>query len=96
MDLLKKSKNVFLIIGVVLVGYLLYVYVFKPAEPLITATTTPSAQLVGQELINELNRLQSLSKISGDIFTNPAFSNLQDISVQVEPKPVGKRNPFTP
>ncbi|MSR71586.1 MAG: hypothetical protein EXS50_02905 [Candidatus Taylorbacteria bacterium] len=96
MDLLKKSKNIFIIIAILVVGYLLYTYVFKEEEPLTTTSTSSTAQIFGQDLVSELNHLNSLSKIDTSIFTDPAFTNLQDISVEVEPRQVGKQNPFSP
>lgn len=96
MNLSKKSKNIFILIAILVVGYLLYNYVFKPDEPLTTTSTSSSAQIFGQDLINELNHLKSLNEIDTSIFTNPSFTNLKDISVEVEPRQIGKQNPFLP
>ncbi len=96
MDLLKKSKNIFIIIAILVVGYLLYTNVFKEEEPLTTTSASTTAQIFGQDLVSELNHLTSLSKIDESIFTNPAFTSLKDISVEVEPRQIGKQNPFLP
>lgn len=97
METLKNNKNILIILAVVVIGLLLYFYVFKKPEPLIVEESTSSAQLIGQELVSEINRLTSLQKISESytsLINSPAFISLVDVEVQVQPKPIGRSNPF--
>ncbi len=99
METLKKNKNILIVVALVAVCFLLYVYVFKKEEPLTTTESSSSAQLIGQELVSEINRLKSLKKLNDsyvELFNNPAFISLRDIEVSVQSKPIGRQNPFLP
>lgn len=97
METLKKNKNILIILALCVVGFLLYTYVFKADEPLTTVDSSSSASLIGQELVGEINRLNSLKKVSASytaLFSDPAFMSLNDIQVNVQSRPVGRQNPF--
>ncbi len=97
METLKKNKNAIIVLVLIVVGFLLYFYVFKKDEPLTSADSSSSAQLIGQELVSEINRLNSLKKVGASysaLFSDPVFRSLNDIQVSVQPKPVGRSNPF--
>lgn len=97
MEIIKKNKNILIILALVAVGFLLYFYVFKQPEPLTTAESSSSAKLIGQELVSEINRLSSLQKINESyaaLLSNPAFLSLVDIQIDVQSKPIGRQNPF--
>ncbi len=97
MEIIKKNKNIILIVAVVIIGFLAYKYVFKKDEPLTTTESSSSAQILGQDLINELNRLKalrSLSITSTALFNDPVFMSLKDVEVPIQSKPIGRQNPF--
>lgn len=59
--------------------------------------TTKNVQgvAVDKELVGTLLQLRSIS-LSGTIFSDPAFQQLQDFGTQIIPEPVGRPNPFAP
>jgi hypothetical protein len=52
--------------------------------------------LIGQELLEELDRLKSLNKINTDFFSDPVFGSLIDTKVKPVSQPIGRNNLFTP
>ncbi len=94
MESLKNNKNTLLVLALIAIGVLLYFFVFKGEEPLTTTEDSSSAQVLGQDLLSELSRLKALKKINTDLFKDPVFTNLADIQVGVQSKPVGRQNPF--
>ena len=96
MELLKKNKNSIIVLAVLVVGFLLYQFVFKAEEPLVTSDVSSTSEILGQDLVNELQRLRGLRNINTAFFAEPAFTGLYDIEVPITPKPAGRQNPFLP
>lgn len=108
---MKKSlRNLLIFLGIAVLLFAVYFIFFgnktaKPAQtgPLVsttrTSTTTPIAAsqgTAGAQLLALLGRVTTLT-LNDDIFANPAFTMLQDISIVLPPvESRGRRNPFAP
>lgn len=88
------NKNILLLLTLVVLAVAGYFIFFRgEEEPL---TSTESIPTVGGELVVELNRLKALRNIDGDLFKDPSFKTLVDITQPVTPQPLGRSNPFLP
>lgn len=60
-------------------------------------TTQGSSAVTSNErdIVDTLLQLRAVS-LSGTIFSDPTFANLQDFGTQIIPEPVGRPNPFAP
>ncbi len=96
LETLKKNKISILVIVVLFVGFFGYKMLFPSKGPLVSTDTSTAPEVLGQDLVNELNRLRSLSQINSAIFVDPVFVNLRDIQVPVQPQQIGRQNPFLP
>jgi hypothetical protein len=97
METLKKNKNSIILLVILIAGFVYYKYFFKADEPLITAENSSSVQIIGQELISEINRLNALKRVGDSyktLLTDQSFLSLNDIQVNVQSKPIGRSNPF--
>ena len=99
MDKLKEQLNKNKIAIIILIILIILFWWFKRSgndvEPLITALQTdPGSQVMGKELLEELQRLKALNQLNVNFFENRTFNNLEDISVVVSPQPIGRDNPF--
>lgn len=94
----KINKNLLLVLVLLVVavaGFFIFQFVGGDPEPL-TSSQPGFSSPIGQELIIELNRLTALKNVKSDLFKNPAFASLRDLTQQVAPQPVGRGNPFAP
>jgi len=93
---LKKNKVSIIILIVLIIVFWWFKSSGTKVEPLITALQNdPSKQVLGGELLVELQRLKSLSQLNVNFFDeNQTFNSLKDISVAVSPRPIGRDNPF--
>jgi len=110
---MKKSlRNLLIFLGIV-VGLAIVYFVFfsngTSSTPATTSTlsstarssaTTPlnasATTTTGSTLLALLGRVSNLT-LNNDIFANPSFRSLQDISLTLPPVEVrGRRNPFAP
>lgn len=69
-----------------------------PPAPILTTDTTtgsPTSDSADQQLVATLLALHTVT-LTGAIFTDPAFTKLQDFSTTIVPEPVGRDNPFAP
>lgn len=64
-------------------------------QVLTTASTDGVADSLDQGLVNTLLTLRAIT-LSGSIFSEPVFQELQDFSTEIVPEPVGRPNPFAP
>ena len=94
MESLKQNKKSLIWLAIALAVGLAYFYFNQAEEPLVVSDQSTEAELVGQDLIAELTRLETLASLNTGLFTEPFFTSLRDISVPVEPVPVGRNNPF--
>jgi hypothetical protein len=96
LDQIKQNKNMLMLLAVVIVIALLYFFVFKKEDPLVETSSSSQADIVGQDVINELTRLKTLVSMNTQLFSNPIFTSLKDTSVTVVPVSTGRKNPFLP
>lgn len=96
MESLKKNKILLIALVIVVAAALFYFFVLREEEPLIVSDISSPSDILGQDLVNELNRLKSLRNINTSLFASPLFVGLQDDTVPVQPKPIGRSNPFLP
>lgn len=93
MNFLLKHKIVILLIGVGVAGVAWFAMTSSGPAPLL------STEVIGggpdQELVETLLALRSV-KLDGTIFSEPAFTLLQDYSQPIIQEPVGRDNPFAP
>ncbi len=100
MDLAKKLReNKNTIILVVIIGgiFLGFWSLSRGKEPLLSVIVrTPNQEIIGRELVVELERLRTLSRINTSLFNDPVFGRLQDTEVRPAVQSIGRRNPFVP
>lgn len=95
----KENKTIIIILVLIVLLFVFYKFFGKEIEPLISitkSTHTEGEKIVGQELLDELERLRTLNRINMNFFNDPVFRSLKDISVDVAPQPIGRSNPFIP
>jgi hypothetical protein len=91
------SKIFILIVGSVLVAggaWYLFLRDATPA-PLLQTEDLMTATGTDREVVETLLQLRAIT-LSGTIFSDPAFTALQDRGTQIVPEPVGRSNPFLP
>ena len=93
MNFLLRHKIVILLVGIGVAGIAWFAMTSSGPTPLLTT------EIVGggpdQELVETLLALRSV-KLDGTIFSEPAFTQLQDYSQPIIQEPVGRENPFAP
>lgn len=89
------------VLGVIGAGYWFFVRKEAPAPEagVIVGALSNAASVAeaGAEITSTLKELEGLKRAvasSTAFFSEPAFRNLNDISVAVSPEPVGRDNPF--
>jgi hypothetical protein len=98
-DLL-KYKKIIVVIVLVVVGFVVYSYLFKndKQDQLIlnsAGVVNANQTYAGREIVVLLSDLRSI-KLNDDIFSNPAFKKLIDFSLPISSEPKGRNNPFAP
>ena len=97
----ESSNTKKIISGIVLlavVAYAVYFFFFRNSAPevILDEFGNPvAAQVVGQDLIDTLVDLQSVT-LSDKVFSTPAFMSLIDFAVELTPETPGRSNPFSP
>lgn len=94
MKIPKLSKNVVLLIALVIVAIVGFFLFSGDSEPSVVSVQAGGAGGIGQELVIELNRLKALQNIDTGIFKDPAYVSLQDFTQSVVVQPLGRVNPF--
>lgn len=94
----KFSKLIFAGVGLVvlMIAYnILYLQPKKEAEADFIRSENQSitSSELGREIISTLNRLKTIN-IDPEFFQDDRFRRLIDFSVEIQPQPVGKENPF--
>lgn len=109
---MKKSlRNVLIFVGIAVALGVVYFIFFQGgnntpqststlSSSARTSTTTPlnasASTTAGSTLLTLLGRVSNLT-LNDDIFSNPSFQTLQDISITIPAVEVrGRRNPFAP
>jgi hypothetical protein len=93
MDFLTRHKIIILLIGIGVAGVAWFGMTSSGPTPLLTTESLGSGP--DQELVETLLALRSV-KLDGTIFSEPAFTQLQDYSQPIIQEPVGRENPFAP
>jgi len=93
---LKESKVTVVVVAVVSVIIVAYWFINRGEDLLLSVGTssTGGSQVVGSELIVELERLKKLSQVNLNFLNDPTFRSLEDTKVRVTPLPIGRTNPF--
>lgn len=97
----ESSNTKKIVSGVVLLAvlaYAVYFFFFRNSTPEIVLDefgNPVAAQVVGQDLIDTLVELQSVT-LDDNVFTTAAFRSLTDFSVVLTPETPGRTNPFSP
>ena len=98
MEIFKKHKKLFIILIVVIIGFIVYSFFFTGSSdddaPLVSESAAAS-DASGGELLVLLNTLKGIDLDTG-IFEDTTFRSLIDFSVEINPEPVGRDNPFAP
>ena len=96
-----KYRNMFLIVGAVVIAFFVYSYFFTgssaPSGPLTVSNTNESsvASAKGQELVSLLARLKVIN-LDPSLLDDPILRSLSDFEVTLQPLPKGRKNPFLP
>lgn len=93
MSFLLRHKIIILLVGIGIAGIAWFGMTSSGPTPLLTTETTGHGP--GQELVETLLALRSV-KLDGTIFSEPAFTQLQDYSQPIIQEPIGRENPFAP
>lgn len=100
MNFISKYKKIILATIVIMVLFFAYNFFFggkQEGDELISGTINQrtAADVVGAEIIQALNQIESL-KLDRTIFEDPVYRSLIDRSEPIPSEPVGKTNPFDP
>ncbi len=102
---IKKLVIMFVIAGLIIVGYILYsgsnstetinqfVDTSSSVVPVDTETSGELAQ--GAEIVKLISLLKGIT-FDASLFSNQEFRSLDDYSVQLPPVVSGRQNPFAP
>lgn len=80
----------------VLAGVFFFWFSGRPSDEAPTITAIPASSLdvtLGRGLLVTLAKLKSTA-LDTSIFDDPVFASLKDFGIEIEPQPVGRRNPF--
>jgi hypothetical protein len=92
----KKNISVLSIITIISIfGYFFYFNeVTKVNSQELLVPQSGVNKIVGNDLISLLLELKVIT-LDSDIFENKIFLNLKDFSFEIQPRPVGRPNPFS-
>jgi hypothetical protein len=92
----QKRKSLLSIVCLVFVCFFAYQYWVKAetTDSQLVSTNNTSSGGVGDETLQILSELRTLI-LDEDIFTDEAFKNLKDFSMEIQEQPIGRNNPFS-
>jgi len=93
-----KYKKVIIVTLIAVLGFIGYSIFLKPApqaESLLKNSDSREVNVLGQEIIRSLSRIQSL-RLDQSLFSDPIYLRLVDDSVEIPEPAVGRLNPFEP
>lgn len=92
-----NKKYIFFCLSLIFVCFFAYQYWTKAdtSSQLISSGVGSTAGSIGSETLQILSELRTL-KLDEDIFSDKAFRSLEDFSMELQPQPVGRNNPFAP
>lgn len=95
----KSSMKSWIIVGIVIFVAIVVYYGFFSGSNIQPDTGSleiqPEGELVGAQVLNLLNQIQSL-KIDKTFFESAAYQSLTDYTVAIPDQGVGRTNPFAP
>lgn len=94
---MKNIITLVIIIGIIIGGVWWYRTKYMPNDSDSGSSTmaVANASKVGQKTLALLNQLNTLN-LDASIFTDPAYTGLQDYSVSIPEQNAGRLNPFAP
>jgi len=98
MNIFQKYKNYIILFAIVILGFFIYSTFFSDSEidnSLLEISGPQNVDILGEEIIRALNRIQSLT-LDDKILRDPVLNSLKDLSEPIRPEPVGRQNPFEP
>ncbi len=85
-----------MILGLLLIGSVLYVYFnYFRDDSSAPLTSSADSSVASPDLLATLSDLHTITLDSG-IFSDPVFLSLTDFGVEIPPQNVGRHNPFAP
>lgn len=89
------------VVAVLVIGYYVFFKKNTVSQVVVGSSTEVADQvvLVGSQIANtarSLRDLRSSVEKTSAVLSTPAFTSLQDFSVEVSPEPIGRANPFLP
>ena len=96
----ETAKNIIIaVIAAVLVvsGYFIFFRKGNQADESILSVENPKsgAGVVDKDLVSLLLELKSID-LNESLFLSSVFQGLSDFGIEIEQKPVGRKNPFAP
>ncbi len=90
-------KNLLIALGLAIIIFVGYATFVRDSEDdrYLQSPSSPEAELESQQLLSMLNELKSLN-VSGEVFTDPLFLSLKNISMDLGEETSGRPNPFAP
>lgn len=89
-----RAQNLLVFLGfIIIAGLGYYLYSEQKSNNLIGSQINNQIAAEASLFLEHLNELETLS-LSGDIFSDPRFTNLVDFSEPINPQPIGRANPF--
>jgi len=96
MNFISQHKIAAILVLVLLIGAAWYGFTASSAPaPVLSTTDATDTNPADQSLVSTLLQLQAVS-LSGNIFSDPAFTSLQDFTTQIVSEPIGRTDPFAP
>jgi len=96
MDFFKKNKTTLIAIGIIVAGFLAYVFFFQNGSSegaLVTSQSDPRVVAANQEFITLFSELRRID-LDTSIFDDEYYNSLVDFSRPISVEPVGRDNPF--
>lgn len=96
MNFFKKNQTTVIAIGIVVLGFIAYVFFFQGGgnqAALLTSPGNPSVNAANQEFIALFSELRRID-LDTSIFEDEYYNSLVDFSRPVSVEPVGRDNPF--
>lgn len=93
-----KYKKIIAVIIIIILAFIAYTLWFSPgsdSEDLLTTSGPAQVEILGQEIIRALNRIDAL-KLDTSVFNDPVMQKLRDYSEPIQPEEAGRGNPFLP
>lgn len=90
------KKILIALVLIFVLGFAVYFFFFRNATPVVTFDEFGNpiqAQIVGQDLIDLLNEVQSIT-LDTKLFRAQTFLNLTDFGIELVDQPRGRSNPF--